>query len=53
MNGGKIISTRDIAFVNSSYLTIMPGGSVSFRNLEFTNSGNELKIGEQLLLLRT
>ena len=43
MNGGKIISTRDIAFVNSSYLTIMPGGSVSFRNLEFTNSGNELK----------
>jgi len=43
MNGGKIVSTHNLIFNGSSSLTIMPGGSVSIKNLIFYSSDNACK----------
>lgn len=43
MNGAKIVSTHNLIFNGSSFLTIMPGGSVSIKNLTFYSSENECK----------
>lgn len=43
MNGGKIVSTHNLIFNGSSSLTIMPGASVSLKNLTFYSSENECK----------
>lgn len=53
MNGGKIVSTHNLGFVNSSYFTIMPGGSVTLKNLTFSNLGNEFKNWGNLMVSQT
>jgi LruC domain-containing protein len=43
MAGGKIETTSTLQFVNTSYLTIMPSGSIDINTLTLSDTGNEFK----------
>lgn len=43
MAGGKIETTHELKFVGSSFLTIMPSGTVNANDLIFSNASGEFK----------
>ena len=43
MNGAKIVSGKNLKFVNSSYFTIMPGGTVELKSLTLSDAGGQFK----------
>lgn len=43
MSGAKIVANRNLSFVGSSSLTIMPNGVVELRKMTFSNQGNQFK----------
>ena len=43
MNGAKIVSGKNLEFVNSSYFTIMPEGTVELKSLTLSNAGGQFK----------
>lgn len=43
MNGAKIVSGKNLKFVNSSYFTIMPEGTVELKSLTLSDAGGQFK----------